>query len=53
MRIRMLVDVELTQQDIALMQERIGEQPPVEVSFETGRILRGRLMGATPVEAGE
>lgn len=48
-----MVDVELSPQDIIDLQNQIGEQPITEVRIEGTRELRGRLMGATPVEVGE
>ena len=53
MRIRLMIDVEINQQDIGVLQEQISTQPVSYVTVEGLHLLHGRLMGAVPVEVGD
>lgn len=51
MRIRLLLDVDMTSGEVILLQEIIDTQPEADVQIiENFSLLRARLMGATPVE---
>lgn len=54
MRIRLLLDTDMTSSEIMLLQEIIEDQPAVTIQIqENFPTLGARLMGATPVELGE
>lgn len=49
MRLRLLIDTELSDAEIARLAEAIADQPVVTVTRDGETPLGGRLMGATPV----
>jgi hypothetical protein len=59
MRLRLLIDAEVPDEEIGDLAERIAEQPPTHVQIAdteneptTYMVLAGRLMGAQQVQAG-
>lgn len=54
MRIRLLMDVDMSSEDISLLQKLIDDQPSATIQISDGFPLIGaRLMGATPVTSEE
>lgn len=53
MRIRLLLDTELSSSEIEELQRFVELQPPATVQIEGGRLLGARFMGAQPVETAE
>lgn len=50
MRVRLLLDTDLDQEQIEKLQSIIDTQPTAEVDMRGFELIGARLMGATPVQ---